>query len=1264
MVYQSISGDDIALWAARIDAAAALPDLVRRLILATGQPQSILFRADGGTRYGGWDGTVDTTSAGSAFCPQGRSCWELSTEENVKKKLESDYKKRPADPSSTYVAVSGRRFSKMQDWAAQKDRRGEWARVLAFDADDLATWLTEAPSVAVWFAAEHLRRPVDDISTPAEFLSEWSNQTRPPLPQGLLLLGTERKRAAQAVAEWVARGPGQLAVSGATREEALRFAVAAIVATPEEAGFSGRLLVVRSERALRWAQRQRQSLILVPTLDAAGLLSSSNHHVVLAVDREGAQRADVEIGLVPYGLIEEELNRASIGEASRLARESGGSLPALLRLTGALGRPAWARTPTRVLLGLALAGEWTGGAADLTAVGSLTAATAVEIENSCVQLSRCADPPLRLHREWHGPASWRWSSPKDVWTALCPYLTDAALEQFRATAVDVLAEENPIFSLPHEARFLAPIHGKVLTHSPMLRLGLTRSLVRLSLSDESLGGLNRHRGSTLARSVVQTLLRPAWIAWASLSDVLPVLAEADPDAFLEALAQSLDLGEAGVAHLFSQEGNFSSPHTGLLWALERLGWSATRMPQVARALARLAQVDPGGRLSNRPSASLCNMLNTFRPSTNASVDERIATLKQLHGDFPIAAWPLTVRLASMLRGATVSSSNQPEFLPDFSETRTVSGPEFVQFGNAIADLLLLHVGTSIERWSELLKLRLALQSIRPSFFESLEAAIRSGQVTDPDQKLWREVRLALHQANYKKPDPADQARLRLETLYKALTPADPVRQVAWLFSPPFSIPEHLPGGWPEEQARLDDLRRAALTHLYDPSNLVGLRGLSASATQPLEVGVLLAKMPFADSLERVVMDLAREEWSVIRPGFFAVLAAARGLSWSEQHLVDLVSRDRLQEATQTARMLPWRPDTWDLIARVGMGLREAYWKARPILYPENKGDAERFVSELIGVGALGEAFNVASHYPSELTAELLLNLLDALSTNPSEIAKAEQGSWGAQQLFERLNTDSAVDDERLAGLELRYLPWLVEPGDEGPHNLRLFQALEKQPEFFAQLLAALYGPEGERADASTDDTPPAGEELERRRAAAQNAFSVLEAWTGYPGRDLEGADQAEYIANWTQKVLEATSTSRRATFGETALAEVLARVPAGTDGIWPCEAARTLIEQGRARFRDRLEVTKWTLRGVYNKGMFEGGGQEQSLAKPLREGAARLRQAYPETAAFLDSFADSYEHEAKKEDDRARDGRIDAGVDEDEGIAPSKEPKPDEDVAE
>ncbi|MFS8067910.1 MAG: hypothetical protein ACMG6S_16225, partial [Byssovorax sp.] len=143
-----ITGDDIQIWSQRVGASAVLPDLVRRLLLATSPIGTLDMRADGGTYLGGWDGIVQTFRS-SAFCPRGQSVWEF-TVQGVSKKFNEDFSKRTEEPPSpiqpaatTYVAVTARRFRDKVQWATDRRALGKWIDVRLLDADDLAMWLTQ-----------------------------------------------------------------------------------------------------------------------------------------------------------------------------------------------------------------------------------------------------------------------------------------------------------------------------------------------------------------------------------------------------------------------------------------------------------------------------------------------------------------------------------------------------------------------------------------------------------------------------------------------------------------------------------------------------------------------------------------------------------------------------------------------------------------------------------------------------------------------------------------------------------------------------------------------------------------------------------------------------------------------------------------------------------------------------------------------------------------------------------------------------------------
>lgn len=373
--------EELEEWASRYEAAAQLPRLVRRLLLATSPLDAIEMRGGSGVRLEGWDGIVRARAA-TAFCPVGLSVWEFSIEAKVRTKLDKDYEKRTQKPPggvrpslATYVAVTARAFSKKKaEWASEKRAEGRWADVRVLDVDDLAMWLEQAPAVARWFA--NLRgRPGYEGQDVEAFLAAWRARTSPPLPHALVLAGEDRRaRSDELLAALVepsrpelGKAAGRtLLVRGRTREEALLFA-AATVARNER--LAARALIAETPEAYRWALRVQaaERPIVLPNFEApeVGEGGASRASVILSGDRSAPVKAGATLTLEeqPWPALIAVLQEAgwSEPEGEQLIRSAGGSLETLQRRCGyvAITLPEWAKaSPRGELFALLLAGAW------------------------------------------------------------------------------------------------------------------------------------------------------------------------------------------------------------------------------------------------------------------------------------------------------------------------------------------------------------------------------------------------------------------------------------------------------------------------------------------------------------------------------------------------------------------------------------------------------------------------------------------------------------------------------------------------------------------------------------------------------------------------------------------------------------------------------------------------------------------------------------------------------------------------------------------
>src|SRR5690606_31290569 len=216
------------------------------------------------------------------------------------------------------------------------------------------------------------------------------------------------------------------------------------------------------------------------------------------------------------------------------------------------------------------------------------------------------------------------------------------------SAKDILLEINPAFQLEPSQRHMASIYGKNRAFSEWIREGIIQSLILTSIFGDKLKFDLPLKAELWVDNIVSELLsteNPEM--WKSFESKLPLIAEASPTAFLEAVEKLLGIDESPIASLFEEDPGFltaHSYHTGLLWALENLAWFPQYLSRTSLILARLSAIDPGGSLSNRPINSLSEIFKTWHFQTLASFDERMQVLKLISEREPEIAWTILIRM--------------------------------------------------------------------------------------------------------------------------------------------------------------------------------------------------------------------------------------------------------------------------------------------------------------------------------------------------------------------------------------------------------------------------------------------------------------------------------------------------------------------------------------------------------------------------------------------------------------------------------------------
>lgn len=1236
-------------WADTLAARSLLPQFLRRLTHATGKSISYRsFPSGEQTQRHGFDGIVETVEQ-DTFVPLGKSVWEMGVDQKPAKKAEDDFEKRLKQKhafdvkDTTYVFVTPRSWPGKQKWVDAKNMLGVWKEVRVYDSANLEEWLELAPAVDIWLARLLEIRP-DGLADMDEYWENLSGVTDPPLTPSVFM--ASRQQTASELEKWLAGPPSVIVLETRSPSEAVDFVASVVRKAAASEIITSRTVIVNEKNAWRSICRSDSKLVLVahPNLNLDEELVAEavrkGHHVILSVRQSITNRIHtLKLPRVYRHHLDEALRGTGMqrDKAAEYAEKAGGSLTVLKRLIAKVRGtelPLWSSGGNaQTLVPVLLAGAWNdqieGDKAVLAKLAGRPYEVVAEVAGRWLDAN---DPPVRRVL-----STWSLVSRDDSWMLLSHAVTSVNLEVFEQVALDVLGENDPSFDLPPDDRWKANIKGKVPRCSQALRTGIAETLALLGARPGEI-----HGAADVVRNVVRRLLEPKdWKRWASLSNHLPHLAEAAPDAFMTAVENDLRLKNPVLMKLFEQQGTspiFSSnPHAGLLWALEVLAWNRMELARVSYALARIDELLAGRKPGNNPMSSLTGIYLPWYPQTMVPVDERVKILREICCRHPESGWQLLLKLLPERLGHS-NFIHRPAFR-DWALTwkEGVSTADYNRQVIAISDLAVEYAGTAVARLKELI-----------DHFENLEAsagdklcqrleAIDVSRVSDVDR---RELSDSLREKigdhrGFQDTDWALPKSVldRLEQVRRHLDLDDPVQRNAWLFNPYWEV---MAPGVLDAEGEIAELRQKAISEIIEHCGWPGLIALAKIVKAPAELGTAVGKKSITGVDAYVLPSLLEKEEEKLRD-------FARGYIWGRFQVKDWAWVESLNATLWSptafadfALQLPFKQQTWAFIAKNGKEAERQYWQktSRPVPDPKPE-EVSVAVGKLLEYGRPSHAcfiIRLALHNNCPVELTLVVKVLEAAAKG--HIAEPEMQALGYRrhevvELIQLLQKDSkepapVIGTETLARLEWAYLAFL--DGHPAKPEI-LYTILETDPKFFVELLMAIFRAKNE--DPQENKAPTAEEQ-----ARARNAYQLLHSWKRLPGTREDNEIDEDILFDWTHRARLMAEEHGRLEICDSQFGSVLAHSPTEqSDGCWPCIAVRDLIEElASAELENGFEIGIYNKRGGVWKSMHEGGKKERALSKSYREWAEGCKIEWPRTAAALRRVAEGYEQDASRED--------------------------------
>lgn len=1240
-----ISARDLEFWASALNSETELPGLVSDLIRASVEDISdVRFPSGDKGRVRGFDGfLVCQTSA--MFVPRGHSFWEFGTDKDYRTKALKDFNKRSEEVppetqrKTTYVFVSpwtwdsSKKDRKLEDFVAELKGKNQWKDVVYVDGSKLQTWLEACPAVSAWHAKNTLEIvPDSGARSLDEFWNDFVGRYDPKLVESVLLAGREKN--ANKLIEKLMGGAGPIRINADSADEVIAFAIAAIRRTQPEVRLflEARAIIVDSLAAGRTLLTNKQLVFfligetagspgqfsdIAPTLIPLGRQQKSGNSSALA--RPTGQ--ELGVALQELGISETQ--------AMAYARGCGRSLSALHRLipNGTFKEPDWVLDST--IFPAILAGAWDGtNEEDRKLIQQLCGSIGYEsVTDRLRELSREDDPPFELNG-----GVWTVRAPIVAFLRTAGRIPPRVYESFRKCFVEAYSTLNEADD--KDTNYFGDSDKYSSPYSSWLREGMANTLLMISaLGEQAEVDIDEDNGKRFVNNAVAQLpgLKGSSELLACIRDELPLLAEAAPRPFIQALELMLEGDAEALRVLLTEDEGLYAPkayHTGLLWALETLAWLPETCSKAIFILARLAEIDPGGRLENRPLNSLAEIFLPWNPQTCASLEHRNSLLARLSKEMPEISWKLLLKLLPE-KTTFASGTVRPQLRdPQKGEGEEVLQQEYFSATRQAVSLVIELAGTRPSRWAELIHdltafpeqdLELATERLRVMF---------SSQPEEQYFPVWTKLRDRI--ADHKRFSEADwtlngDELQSLEKLVGDFEPQDSVSKHLWMFTSWDTLMD-------EDEGAMEERRVNAVKEVLASAGADGLVKLGIEATllsQLLGAIEQAAVEPrvLESVLNKSLKELDQTNFSV---GVLGLLYSSAGSEFAKIWLKRSLSSNAIDEDMAGRLLLSWplNSRTWYYVKYLGEAVHKSYW--RNLNGFRLRGDEPSFLRGLLNLLSVGRGvgfFEATSRKFDRVPSRLILRAMEAVKEEVTTSKTVDNMlSYYLNNAFSELDRREDITRDQIVEHEMTFFSLLI--GEK--RNLVLYDEMSESPKLFNEAIQIVF-----RSTSASKKK----QITETQRSNSKLAYSVLSNFKNLPGSTDDSVD-ADWLADWVGKARKSGSNTGHEEVTDSYIGHLFAHSPLDSDGGWPHTVVRDEIERLASASLERgIYIERRNMRGVTMRGYYEGGDQERELAKKYNRWQS-LAQAWPRTSNLLRNIADSWDQDAKYYDIEAEQKKL------------------------
>ena len=1219
-------------WARTVPAKAEFPELVLRLVQASipSCQNKVDIPIGSSTYMGGWDGWIDTKE-GTTYIPQGLSGWEFGTEDLPQTKANRDYSTRTDAENppyvmadTTFVFVTPYIWAKKDEWISEKKKEGKWKDIVVYDSDSLSQWLLMAPCVERWLALKVGARPATGYYTTEEKWDCFIYGNKPfQLTPEFYTCGRESV-VRELERQFQSKQPFILGIEASSREEALAFILASgkQLSKNEQEIFKSKSMVVDEKTAFQELMNHHVNMCLIPEVSDYGMAFSARgngHSVIVPLSQDDEFTSNkiklpvsnknrlVDI-LVSYGI-----NKP---EAERLVRDNSCNI-ALIRkgLDFPPFRADWQKTEDiRELIPALLLGKWSDGfKGDEEALALLAGKDYKEYHARLVYWSKLPVSPIINIGN-----AWRTTSPLSFWSTLSDTIKD---------------EQTNLLSGLFEKVFVKSDNE----YSSQIKKGILENLIIIALYGKGMGIVED--GQKWTDTQVGSLMNsddPK--KWVEFSDYMPLLAEASPSVFTNCVQSAITNHKDVMAVLFEEKESFITPeshHTNLLWALESLAWLPEYLQPVTEILLRLSEMDPGGRLSNRPFNSLTTIYLSWLPQTSVSLNRRLSVLDDCIKKSLPMVWDLLVALLPQPNAVSMGTYHLKWREFGFEERKDVDYEEVFKTTEWIVEKMMsVFDGRDANLGNLIEKMEPIPHSVRTKLIDWLPIAVE--QIKDNEgaqtRKALRETLWYQNLDGIKNQYSFTGEELnKVNEAYEKLTPSDLGAKHLWLFEEDFPhLPQKFEKDPDDDYANIQQIvriRKEACDEMFENYDVDAVLKLKDKVKEPRTFGATLAQYHSREGLTDKVCNLLGNGQDLHFVGGYlcaleSIIGEEKMLSIYKECEAKGFSANKLVEF-----LLCLSPvmSLWLFVKNQNTNIQDAYWKkTQGCFWGPYKDDVDYQITQFIEAGRAVDALNRSWIYANNLSTNLIQSLLNGVLYASTEL-NHPLDHLALGRMMEEIHKRDDADQDLLLKFEWNFLPALLHGHDDVCLD-RIYSQLSKVPSFFVDLLTFLYKPDdGDDEETDTDEAI--------RGANASRAFHLFYHWDKIPYVSQEGVVDVQGLTDWVKEALIIAKEKKRIIAAYIQLGGLFAHY--GEDGEHASDLFSIMETIDSTLFFNNYRVGLFNKRGYTVRAPYEGGEIERGNEFFFKDLHERYHVQYPKVAKVFKDLAVEYAEMAKQMDEEA-----------------------------